>query len=127
MTSTDQTERIYTYTSTATFISKKHQPCRFRTSNCPNECNHEKILYSFHIDSIDVTVNPDSTNAKYCTPVKQGDTHYIDDAELERQSLKDVSDSLVEGDHVELDWNHDYVTKNNCSSPEYPVVKLVKL
>jgi hypothetical protein len=32
---------------------------------------------------------------------------------------------LVEGDLVELDWNHDYVTAHSgCSSPDRPVTKL---
>ncbi len=38
--------------------------------------------------------------------------------------LKDVADSLVKGDSVELHWNHNYV---NGSYPERPVTKVVKL
>merc|ERR1719272_957970 len=35
-----------------------------------------------------------------------------------------TAEGLPEGASVLLDWNHDYVTTNNCSSPDRPVTKL---
>ncbi len=133
-----ESERIHTYTSNATFLNKAFQPCHFRTANCPNNCNHPTTNYTFRIDSLNVLTNPDSKQAKYCPPVEQGAEYVISETSLggtgssdgdagDTAPLKDVAESLVEGDSVELHWNHDYVKRGMAFSPEYPVTKLVKL
>jgi len=38
-----------------------------------------------------------------------------------------VLDALQAGDYVLLSWNHDYVTRGGCSSPERPITELTKI
>mmetsp|Transcript_17998 Transcript_17998/g.22670 ORF Transcript_17998/g.22670 Transcript_17998/m.22670 type:complete len:154 (+) Transcript_17998:91-552(+) len=136
-----ESERIHSYNSSnATFLQKASQPCYFRTANCPDQCVHARITYTFRINSLNVVTNPDSTQAKYCTPIAEGAEYRIDETSFvgivsdsdsgsgsDGPSLKEIADSLVEGDTVELSWNHDYVKRGMAYSPEYPVTKLVKL
>lgn len=130
MSNENNRELIFGYSSKATFLSKEFRPCRFRTSLCPNECGHAKTLYKFNIDSISVEENPNSSQAKYCTPVKEGSIHFVPQDKLflgDSSALQQVADSLVPQDKVSLDWNHDYVSKEGSHFPDHPVVKLLKL
>jgi hypothetical protein len=120
-------ERIYTYKSKSTFLHKNYQPCHHRTSQCPNQCHHSDTIYSFQINSLNVQINPNSTSAQYCTPVKEGDVYRIGRRQLLSSMLMNDFLMLVNGEDVELDWNHDYVTRGGCSSPEYTVVRLEKV
>ena len=56
-------ELIFGYKTKATFKGAENRPCRHRTSRCPNECGHGGMVYTFHIDSIEVQNNPDSKQA----------------------------------------------------------------
>ena len=40
---------------------------------------------------------------------------------------KSVLDKLKEGDFLLLSWNHDYVNRNECYSPERPITELTKI
>ena len=41
--------------------------------------------------------------------------------------IKSVFDNLNPGDYVLLSWNHDYVNRNECHSPERPITDLRKI
>ena len=40
---------------------------------------------------------------------------------------KSVLDTLKAGDMIILSWNHDYVNRNECYSPERPLTELKKI
>ena len=69
----------------------------------------------------------------YDKPGKYGDAksekyHIRINDDAERNGLtpdrKSVLDLLKEGDFVLLSWNHDYVNRNECYSPERPITEL---
>ena len=120
-------ERIYSYTTTATFIQKKFRQCMHRTSLCPDQCGHSTFLYEFHLDQVTILETGEDKLTRFCTPVTAGENHFISQKDMNDDALVAVADSLVEGASVRLDWNHDYVTKDNCSSPERPVIRLEKI
>ncbi len=121
----EQRDRIYTYTSTASFLAKRHLPCRHMTSECPNNCGHAKDVFAFRLDHLNVHENKDSPSLQWCTPVEQGSEHMVPSCDLEKFSS--VANLLIPGDKVKLDWNHDYVTAGGCSCPQRPVVTLAKV
>ena len=41
--------------------------------------------------------------------------------------IRSAFDALQAGDNVLLSWNHDYVTRGGCSSPERPITELKKI
>ena len=41
--------------------------------------------------------------------------------------IKSVFENLNPGDYVLLSWNHDYVNRNECHSPERPITELKKV
>lgn len=125
MANDEQRELIYGYAATATFKGKRHQPCMHRTSECPDRCNHATTVYTFHLDSVAVT-DPGSKHAKFVTALEEGKDHHVGEKDLGAAHLE-VAAALAEGDKVEINWNHDYVTKGGASGPDRPVVKLVKL
>ena len=43
------------------------------------------------------------------------------------EEIKSAFDALQAGDNVLLSWNHDYVTRGGCSSPERPITELKKI
>mmetsp|Transcript_22248 Transcript_22248/g.27285 ORF Transcript_22248/g.27285 Transcript_22248/m.27285 type:complete len:127 (-) Transcript_22248:55-435(-) len=126
MMTEENRELIFGYEAAATFIEKYYQPCRFRTSNCPDRCGHAANVFTFHLDILEVTHNPESKNAKYCTPLKEGDKQRIGEENLGKEFLQ-LAHTLVNGDTVKIVWKHEYVRKDGSSGPEYLVRELVKL
>merc|ERR1712039_172251 len=96
--------------------------CMFKTSLCPNQCGHATDFYKFEIVGVDVTVNPESSQAKFCSPCATGTINGISGADM--GAFVGVANELCVGDTVTLDWNHDYVTRDGCGSPERPVTNL---
>ena len=118
-----QRDLMYGYKSVATFKECYHQPCRFRTSMCPDKCGHATNIYKFHLDSL--TVEKGENASKFVTPIEQGTEHLIGEKEL--GTFLEVAESLQAGDKVNLAWNHDYVTTQGGSKyPDRPVVALSK-
>lgn len=120
-------EVMYAYSSSScTFVGMRHQPCRFRTAQCPDRCNHAKNVFTFLLDNLAVTKNDQSRNAKWVEPVKVGAEHVVGEGDLGEAS-KTVAQVLRPGDKVKLEWSHDYVTIDGSSGPDRPVSCLVKL
>mmetsp|Transcript_46423 Transcript_46423/g.107181 ORF Transcript_46423/g.107181 Transcript_46423/m.107181 type:complete len:147 (+) Transcript_46423:3-443(+) len=122
-------EVMYSYAAKATFGGKRHQPCMYMTSLCPNNCGHATDVYDFMLDELTATLNEASKHAKWVTPVKAGEAYPIGTKDL--KACQEVADTLSKGDVVSLEWSHDYVTitEGGCSSsgPERPVSKITKL
>jgi len=106
-----QRDLMYGYTSLASFVEKR---------NCIGG-----QVFVFRLDSLTVTRNPDSSNAKWVTPVAEGQEHMIGLKDMHQHLA--VAEALQPGARVQLDWNHDYVTVNGCSSPDRPVIALAPL
>lgn len=115
---------MFSYAATATFQGSKHQPCRHMTSECPDRCGHATRVYEFQLNVLHITAAPDSKNAQWVTPKKEGDVHCI--AENTMGAWLPAAQELSPGDQCALEWSHDYVTMNGCSGPQYPVLKLAK-
>lgn len=119
-------ENMFSYDAITSFLGSQMNPCRFKTSLCPDRCGHAQLVYRFKLDELKVTKNESSKNAKWVTPVKQGTEKMVSAQEIPQDQLS-VAQSLTVGDRVQLCWNHDYVTIGGSSGPERPVTKLVLL
>ena len=122
----EQREWMVRYQSEdAEYLGSEHRPCRFKTSLCPDRCNHAMVVHSFKLHHLHAEVNADSSHAKWVTPQAAGATHHVSEGQM-CADTKSKACSLAAGDRVVLHWNHDYVTINKASGPDYPVVKLEK-
>ena len=123
-TKTETREMIYKYVAFGSFKQSKVQPCRHKTSLCPDRCTHAQKLYVFTLT--DISVEPGtSKQRKFCNPLTLGKEFCI--SEKDMGTWVDVATNLTENDQVAIEWQHDYVTRNGCSGPERPVIRLSKL
>lgn len=130
MTDTTNTQEVihrdllYGYKTVATFQESYRQPCRFMTSLCPDQCGHATNVYKFHLDTLQAEQGT-SADTRFVTPVTEGKDHLVGEKDL--GAFVDLAKSLQAGDKVNLDWNHDYVTKGGSKFPDRPVVNLAKV
>ena len=122
--SVDIRESIFKYVTDATFVGVTTFPCRLRHVH-QDGCGTQKS-YTFQLVKVEVETNPDSRNARFCTPVSKGATEHISTDQLD-EHLVGIANSLLPGDSVRLEWNHDYITHNRSSGPERPVMALYKI
>lgn len=107
----------------AEFTGIVNQPCRHRTADCPDKCDHGGAIARFKI-------------LAYRSHEKRGEygedkveTHAVrlrntrGEARLDAALLAQI-ESLKPGAKVELDWTHDYVTRDGASFPERPITRL---
>ena len=104
-------ELMYGYRSVATFVGKRE--------------SFAGEAFVFRLDSLAVTPNPASQNAKWVTPVAEGADHMIGRNDLYEHLV--TAEALPVGARVKLEWNHDYVTVDGSSGPDRPVVALTQL
>jgi len=123
-TETETREMIYKYVAFGSFKQSKIQPCRHKTSLCPDRCSHAQKPYVFELSDISV-VPGTSKQRKFCTPLTLGKEFCI--SEKDMGTWVDIANNLTENDQVTIEWQHDYVTRNGCSGPERPVIRLSKL
>ena len=121
-----QRDLLSVHETVATYDGQVNQTCFFMTSLCPDRCGHGGKTEVFTIIKY----------LKYEKPGEYGDPrsdkyHVRQSDPLDHTGLtddrKDVLKGLVTGDYVLLSWNHDYVHRGGCSSPERPMTKLEKL
>lgn len=107
----------------AEFTGIIHRPCRFRTSLCPEKCDHPKDFAVFKILKY----------RDYRKPGKYGDPRQeslmIDTNPKHKPLLQDASilkkiAELKPGDKVVLHWTHYYMHKAGSSWPERPVMSV---
>ena len=109
----------------AVFDGITYRKCRGLTAQCPKTCGDSGEIATFKIVKY----------TRYKQHGKYGGKQQVFRIQVSDFHKKAVGDpailktvrKLKKGDTVELWWNHDYVTKNNVSSPERPVVKLKKV
>lgn len=127
----EKRELLAQHRTVARFVNVEDHVCRGLTGLCPDRCGNSGPVAEFAILSY----------TEYRKPGKYGD----DKAKSFRLQLADnlknpkvpaeiaeIVASLKPGDHVRLEWNHDYVTRTlpngiQSSAPERPVVKLEKI
>jgi hypothetical protein len=110
----------------AVFKGSPFRTCMGLTSLCPKECGHSGEFASFEIRGYLVY----EKRGQYGDP-KQGEfmlqvTGYHHEP-VGNLKWNEVVKTLKPGDFVLLSWNHDYVTRDGCSSPERPVTNLKKI
>ena len=116
----------------ARLAALQHQPCRFRTSLCPNDCGHGGTVARF--DVVRYLEYAKEPGQQYGDP--QQAAHHVrlgaGAAGSEAQPLAGLDDAiraLPLGTLVRLDWDHNYVTTTWAGggvgkSPERPVTRL---
>ena len=107
------------------FAGIVHQPCRFRTSLCPDRCGHAQDVACFDIvDYIEYKKYGqygDEKQKRFCVSLKKSPENPLSPAILE------CIHQLKKGDVVELAWAHIYVTYNGSSAPQRWVLNMVPL
>ena len=121
-----QRDLLSVHKTVAIYDGQVNQPCFFMTSLCPDMCGHGGITEIFSIVKY----------LKYEKPGQYGDPksdkyHVQPSDPLDHTGLtedrKNKLAGLTKGDYVLLSWNHDYVHRDGCSSPERPITKLEKI
>lgn len=112
------------HSTVAEFTGMQFQPCRHLTALCPDKCTHAGQVASFKIIRY----------LKYEKPGKYGDPKaavfrtmvedQLGNAKVSAATLRALK-TLQKGDRVQLDWNHDYVTRNGASFPVRTLTGLI--
>jgi hypothetical protein len=120
---TETRQLLSLHETDATFTGLVKQPCRHRTSECPDRCDHGGTVAEFRVDAY----------RRYEKTGEYGDArtdvyrvrlqNSRGEARLDTALLKRI-ESLKVGDRVRLDWRHDYVTHAGASFPERPITRL---
>ena len=112
---TDQRELLSSHDTIAIFSGIEDKPCYFRTSLCPNQCNHGGKIAKFTIKNYN---NYEKLN-------QYGDEKVT----IFHVKLSDINNIMVEkiqslkpGMQVHLCWNHDYITRicNTGEESKFP-------
>ena len=115
----------------ARLAALQHQPCRFRTSLCPDRCGHGGAVARF--DVVRYLEYFKEPGQQYGDP--QGAAHFVKlggGPGSDAQSLPGLDEAiraLPIGALVRLDWNHNYVSTTWAGGgigkgPERPVTRL---
>ena len=117
---------LSSHSTLAEFTGITFQPCRHRTSQCPNQCTHAGKVASFkvikYIDYKKPGKYGDGKGSSFRTMVED----QLGNTKIPAATLI-IINSLKKGDTVRLSWNHDYVTRNRSSFPERTIIKLSKV
>mmetsp|Transcript_10309 Transcript_10309/g.21679 ORF Transcript_10309/g.21679 Transcript_10309/m.21679 type:complete len:133 (-) Transcript_10309:627-1025(-) len=117
-------ETLAVHETRSRFSGVVQMPCRHLTSRCPDRCNHGGAVAVFDVEEYVRYEKPghygDAEAKKF--HVKLNDPCQPKDAIVLLESLKG-------GEKVQLNWNHDYVTRTyenggSSKSPERPVTLL---
>ena len=101
-------ELLSDHVAEAEFTGIIHRQCMFRTSLCPDKCDHRKPgKYG------------DEKQEKLMIDVNPAHRPMFQDASI----LKQVA-ALKPGDKVVLHWSHYYMHKDSSSFPERPVISI---
>jgi hypothetical protein len=120
----EKRELLSSHSTIAKFIGIKDHVCNGATGLCPDRCGSSGKLATFEIiEYLDYQKpgkygDPKQTTFQVLIKDNQGNAKIAADMLASIESLKPDT-------KVKLSWNHDYVTKNNSSSPERVITKLV--
>lgn len=107
----------------AILIGIERQPCRHLTAECPDRCGHGGRFARFSIESyreyekLDTYGDPRANEFQVQLEDGRGK------ATIPAALLTQIN-ALKPGDHVWLDWTHEYVTRDGSSWPERTVTRL---
>lgn len=107
----------------ARFTGLKDHQCMGRTSLCPDRCGDSGKLATFEIVKYLRYEKP----GQYGDPKQERFMVLIEDNMKQPKvpaPIRDAILALKPGDLVDLQWNHDYVTRDRSSFPERPITKL---
>jgi hypothetical protein len=119
-------ELLSVHETVAQYEGTRFQPCRHRTSLCPDRCGHARTLATFKIVRY----------LRYEKPGEYGDPKAEQfhvpvtgpQAAHEADPRWDAAVKMLQpGDLVRLDWRHEYVTRDGSSFPERPVTRMEKI
>lgn len=123
----DRADLLAENTVIARYEGTVDHPCMFRTTLCPDYCDHATRLAHFHV----------LENVRYVSYSKYGDgklnpgdTAVVDvhkDIPGQEQSIVQCIASLRPGDCVRLTLAHHYVHQKQCSFPVRPATEILLL
>ncbi len=121
----EKRELLSSHKTVARFDGLQKTRCRGLTSLCPDRCGHSGSLAVFTI----LRYRAYEKTGEYGDPEQKQFHVLVEDNMGDEKipaAIRDAIKALKPGDIVELDWNHDYVTNNNGSYPERPIVRIEK-
>lgn len=124
----EKADLLASNTVLAEYVDTVHLPCRFRTSLCPDRCDHAADVARFRV----------LENKGYRRPGQYGDEKAEKDSILMVDARKDIPgqndadihrklSGLKPGDKVEMTLAHYYVDDGGCQYPVRPVVALQRV
>jgi hypothetical protein len=126
VSSSSKKELLSDHVAEAIFEGIVHQSCHFRTSLCPNRCDHAGDFASFTI----INYLDYQTQGKYADD-KQ---HFLmigmtsnHQAKLQNPKVLESISTLKKGDRVRIHWSQYYITDESGSFPDRPVLSIEEL
>jgi hypothetical protein len=107
----------------AQFVGLVIEPCRHRTAECPDRCDHGGTYAEFKILNYrlhEIKGQYGSERTKAFSVRVSNVRRQFDEAKLNAVLTATIK-ALKPGDKVRLEWTHDYVTRVGSSFPEHPV------
>lgn len=116
-------ELLSDHVAEAEFTGVIHRKCMFRTSLCPDKCDHPRDFATFRIIRYLDYRKPgkygDEKQEKLMIDLNPAHKPILQGADI----LNKVA-SLKTGDKVVLHWSHYYMHRDSSSFPERPVISL---
>ncbi|KAI8472691.1 MAG: flp protein [Monoraphidium minutum] len=117
-------------TVVAKFKGLEHRPCMFKTSMCPDKCNHPTDWGLFDIQGYLEYEKPgeygDEKSKRFAFDLKGQQGRGGPLAGTQAEYTERVR-ALAPGDWVRLSWVHEYVHDGGANYPERPVTALTAL
>jgi hypothetical protein len=114
---------LSTHDLMAEFVGIRHQPCHFRTSLCPDRCDHACDLAVFktvgYVSWKKLSKYGEEPQALYhyrVSAAKNG-------TQMDTNLISTIK-ALKPGQLVHLQWEHQYLVTAQSSSPDRPITKL---
>ena len=119
-------EHLSTHETIARFAGLTEHVCLGRTSLCPDRCGDSGQVATFTI----VKYLRYEKTGQYGDPKQEKFVVLIEDTMKNPKvpaAIRDAILALKPGDLVDLQWHHDYVTRNRSKFPERPISKITRL
>ncbi len=115
---------LSTHETDAVFTGTREQPCRFRTAQCPDHCNHGGTVAEFTI----TRYISYKKNGKYGDPKTKKFSIMLKSPDMD-QAMIDQIKKLTPGTPLKLSWEHRYIsrTTENGATSKFPRRVITKL
>ena len=119
-------EILSSHKTIAVYDGIEHIPCRFRTSLCPDRCNHAKDVATFTIHEY-LQYNMYGQYGDEKQSIFYADLNPNAEENAQPEEIIRIIKSLKPGQKVNLEWDHIYVQNHNGASYPERIIKALSI